>query len=247
MGPYSTLFLRAQPDFLLHPMPFSVAEKAMGREHRFSRLCVGHCGVTLFFIPSAFICYCQETSLHPFLLQSYCDYPWPSTDHHNCIVRSCSAPPHPTCNPFAHACCRAAEKEMATHSSVLAWRIPGTEEPVGLLSMGSHRIGHDLMRLSSSNVYTHASFPSLFLLSESSHLGFLPSWLLPIHQPPSHRCPSWALVHADLELWWPHSGLVPLTPWSFISDSFLLRFFTCGPFLKSLLNLLQYCFFFFAS
>ena len=37
----------------------------------------------------------------------------------------------------------ALEKEMATHSSVLAWRIPGTEEPGGLLSMGSHRVGHD--------------------------------------------------------------------------------------------------------
>ena len=37
----------------------------------------------------------------------------------------------------------ALEKEMATHSSVLAWRIPGTEEPSGLLSMGSHRVGHD--------------------------------------------------------------------------------------------------------
>ena len=35
------------------------------------------------------------------------------------------------------------EKEMATHSSILAWRIPGTEEPGGLPSMGSHRIGHD--------------------------------------------------------------------------------------------------------
>ena len=32
---------------------------------------------------------------------------------------------------------------MATHSSVLAWRIPGTEEPGGLLSMGLHRVGHD--------------------------------------------------------------------------------------------------------
>ena len=32
---------------------------------------------------------------------------------------------------------------METHSSVLAWRIPGTEEPGGLLSMGSHRVGHD--------------------------------------------------------------------------------------------------------
>ena len=37
----------------------------------------------------------------------------------------------------------ALEKEMATHSSVFAWRIPGTGEPGGLLSMGSHRVGHD--------------------------------------------------------------------------------------------------------
>ena len=37
----------------------------------------------------------------------------------------------------------ALEKEMAMHSSVLAWRIPGTGEPVGLPSMGSHRVGHD--------------------------------------------------------------------------------------------------------
>ena len=35
------------------------------------------------------------------------------------------------------------EKEMATHSSVLAWRIPETGEPGGLLSVGSHRVGHD--------------------------------------------------------------------------------------------------------
>ena len=37
----------------------------------------------------------------------------------------------------------ALEKEMATHSRVLAWRIPGTGEPDGLLSMGSHSVGHD--------------------------------------------------------------------------------------------------------
>ena len=35
------------------------------------------------------------------------------------------------------------EKEMATHSSILAWRIPGTEEPGGLPPMGSHRVGHN--------------------------------------------------------------------------------------------------------
>ena len=37
----------------------------------------------------------------------------------------------------------ALEKEMETHSSVLAWRIPGMGEPAGLPSMGSHRVGHD--------------------------------------------------------------------------------------------------------
>ena len=38
----------------------------------------------------------------------------------------------------------ALEEKMAAHSSILAWRIPGTVEPGGLLSMGSHRVGHDL-------------------------------------------------------------------------------------------------------
>ena len=37
----------------------------------------------------------------------------------------------------------ALEKEMATHSSIFAWRIPGMGEPGGLLSIGSHRVGHD--------------------------------------------------------------------------------------------------------
>ena len=41
----------------------------------------------------------------------------------------------------------ALEKEMATHSSVLAWRIPGMGERGGLLSMGSHRVGHDWSNL----------------------------------------------------------------------------------------------------
>ena len=44
-----------------------------------------------------------------------------------------------TCTFHFHAL----EKEMATHSSVLAWRFPGTGEPDGLPSMGSHRVGHD--------------------------------------------------------------------------------------------------------
>ena len=41
------------------------------------------------------------------------------------------------------ACMHALEKDMATHSSILAWRIPGTEEPGGLPSVGSHRLRHD--------------------------------------------------------------------------------------------------------
>ena len=45
----------------------------------------------------------------------------------------------------------ALEKEMAPHSSVLVWRIPGTGDPGGLPSMGSHRVGHDWKRLSNSS------------------------------------------------------------------------------------------------
>ena len=43
---------------------------------------------------------------------------------------------------------------MATHSSVLAWRIPGMGEPGGLPSMGSHRVGHDLRDLAAAAAYT---------------------------------------------------------------------------------------------
>ena len=48
----------------------------------------------------------------------------------------------------------ALEKEMATHSSVLAWRIPGTGEPDGLPSMGSHRVGHDWSDLAAAAAAT---------------------------------------------------------------------------------------------
>ena len=52
----------------------------------------------------------------------------------------------------------ALEKEMATHSSVLAWRIPGMGEPGGLLSMGSHRVRHDWSDLAAATLchkHTH--------------------------------------------------------------------------------------------
>ena len=48
----------------------------------------------------------------------------------------------------------ALEKEMATHSSVLDWRIPRTGEPGGLLSMGSHRVGYDWSDLAAPAVYS---------------------------------------------------------------------------------------------
>ena len=53
------------------------------------------------------------------------------------------------------------EKEMATHSSILAWRIPRTEEPGGLPSRGSHRVRHD-KRLSSSSSSSSSSSRGLF-------------------------------------------------------------------------------------
>ena len=51
----------------------------------------------------------------------------------------------------------ALEKEMATHSSVLAWRIPGTGEPGGLPSMGSHRAGDDWSNLAAAAAYLQKS------------------------------------------------------------------------------------------
>ena len=60
----------------------------------------------------------------------------------------------------------ALEKEMTTHSSVLAWRIPGTGEPGGLPSMGSHRVGHDWSDLA-YYVFNNQNFLSSYF---SGHL-----------------------------------------------------------------------------
>ena len=60
------------------------------------------------------------------------------------------------------ACMHTLEKDMATHSSILAWRISETEEPGGLLSMGSHRVRHDWSNLAaaaaSNWAHTHVIF-----------------------------------------------------------------------------------------
>ena len=59
------------------------------------------------------------------------------------------------------------EKEMATHSRILAWRIPWTEEPGRLQSMGSHRIRHDRRDLGDSHIV------SLEIGSETSNFVLL--------------------------------------------------------------------------
>ena len=61
----------------------------------------------------------------------------------------------------------ALEKEMATHSSVLAWRIPGTGEPGGLPSMGSHRVGHDWSDLAAAAATTVLQDPRLVASAEA--------------------------------------------------------------------------------
>ena len=66
----------------------------------------------------------------------------------------------------------ALEKEMATHSSVLAWRIPGTGEPGGLPSMGSHRFGHDWSDLAVAAACTSINSCTVLKLFEFKILSF---------------------------------------------------------------------------
>ena len=76
----------------------------------------------------------------------------------------------------------ALEKEMATHSSVLAWRIPGMGEPGGLPSMGSHRVRHDCSDLAAAACCLkkdsfrgcHLSFPNMKIMMMARD----PSWKL---------------------------------------------------------------------
>ena len=71
----------------------------------------------------------------------------------------------------------ALEKEMTTHSSVLAWRIPGTEEPGGLPSLGSHRVGRDWSDLAAAAAA--ASHSQALLLPRDHHCSWSqgPLWL----------------------------------------------------------------------
>ena len=86
------------------------------------------------------------------------------------------------------------EKEMATHSSVLAWRIPGTGEPGGLLSMGSHRVGHDWSDLAAAAAAAWVYFQIRPCIAK--HLSFLSRGRLGCHHSQNNVC--WKLVTANL-------------------------------------------------
>ena len=77
----------------------------------------------------------------------------------------------------------ALEKEMATHSSVLAWRIPGTAEPAGLPSMGSHRVGHDWSDLAAAGNQRQVGKIHIHRLCLASFPFCLHSLRSNIHQP----------------------------------------------------------------
>ena len=66
----------------------------------------------------------------------------------------------------------ALEKEMATHSSVLAWRIPRTVEPGGLPSMGSHRVGHDWSDAAAAAAFIHSFSKHLWKPKISRHCSW---------------------------------------------------------------------------
>ena len=96
----------------------------------------------------------------------------------------------------------ALEKEMATHSSVLAWRIPGTGEPDGLLSMGLHRVGTRLKRLSSSSSSMQSYCrPVILLLRSGASCGQgLKQQPVFYHgEPKGGHLPKWRLLMAPPE------------------------------------------------
>ena len=91
----------------------------------------------------------------------------------------------------------ALEKEMATHSSVLAWRIPGTGEPGGLPSLGSHRVGHDG---SDSAAAPGASYTVFVLWS----LVYFPEPVFKVH--PCYSLYMYSIVRTD-HLLFTHSSV----------------------------------------
>ena len=84
----------------------------------------------------------------------------------------------------------ALEKEMATHSIVLAWRIPGMAEPGGLPSMGSHRVGHNWSDLAAAAVFCDYGFSVSALWCPLATPTVLLGFLLPCHRVSLQDCSS---------------------------------------------------------
>ena len=94
------------------------------------------------------------------------------------------------------------EKKMATHSSVLAWRIPGTGEPSGLPSMGSHRVGHDWSDLASVFIKPFNFRFSSFYWSVY-WLGLLWYWMVCLGNEQRSFCHFWDCSQVQTcRLWW---------------------------------------------
>ena len=121
----------------------------------------------------------------------------------------------------------ALEKEMANHSSVLAWKIPGTGEPGGLPSLGSHRVGHDWSDLAAARSILDAALsnsstllPAAFLFKNSYSVQFNSAPLsptlcnpmnsstpgLPVH----HQLPEFTQTHVH----WVSDAIQPSRPLS---------------------------------
>ena len=107
------------------------------------------------------------------------------------------------------------EKEMATHSSIFALKIPRTEEPGGLRSTGSQRVGHDWAH----SALQMAASRSLLLVS-NSHLAFSSSWELPFRcsyqfMAPETSAPGKQILDVTLDLpFSPHFVMVVCPPTS---------------------------------
>ena len=84
----------------------------------------------------------------------------------------------------------ALEKEMATHSSVLAWRIPGTGEPGGLPSMGLHRVGHNWSDLAAAEYVEQETNHLLLIIALKKEMGFIAS--------KRHTAPQCSQWHSDI-------------------------------------------------
>ena len=131
-------------------------------------------------------------------------------------------------------------KEMATHSSVLAWRIPGMAEPGGLLSMGSHRVGHNWSDLAAAAEFPKLSMDRVLSCLQDFHLQSGPSYY-PSLPGPAKKLPLFCIPHKPFPTsYFPLTGIPLLVLYYFYNHFwirlyFLVFLFVCFCFLFSFL------------